>query len=409
MEKELLNKIYQIFLKNKSVKIDSREVKEGDIFFTITGNNFNANSFAKEALTRGADLVILDDQNFFDSKNSQMILVENSLKVLQDLAKKYRADLKIPFLGITGSNGKTTTKELTRAVLSQKYNVLATKGNLNNHIGVPLTILSIKPENNFALIEMGANHLGEIKELVEIFKPNFGVITNTSQAHIGEFGSYENIVKTKMELYNFLDKNKGHKFNNFIAVKVLSDKFFLKVEILGKPVQTNLIGSYNSQNIGIAVEIGQYFQIPEENIRLAITKYQPKNNRSEFLKTELNNNIFLDAYNANPASMELSLWSFFDKDLENKILIIGDMKELGQFSQEEHQKILDLIVKHKLEKIFVVGEEFYFFKSKYNFNFFKHKIDLIKFLQKEKIINKYILIKASRSIGLEELVEKKLI
>lgn len=404
-----LEKIYQIFLKNKSVQTDSRKVKKGDIFFTVSGENFNANEFVKEALEKGADLVVLDDENFFDPKNPKMILVESGLKMLQELAKRYRADLKIPFLGITGSNGKTTTKELTREVLSQKYNVLATTGNLNNQIGVPLTILSIKSKHDFAIIEMGASHAGEIKELVEIARPDFGIIINISNAHIGEFGSYENIVKTKMALYDFLEQNNGWKFDYCIPVEVLVDNLFLEVEIFGETVKTNLVGCYNNENIGIAVEIGRYFQIEEEKIRKAIAKYQPKNNRSQFLKTKKENNVFLDAYNANPASMKLSLQSFFNKEIANKILIIGDMKELGQYSEEEHKIILDLIKKNKIEKTYIVGPEFFIFKNKYDFDFFETRKDLMEFLKKDKIKNKNILIKASRGIGLEEIVERKLI
>jgi len=406
-----LEKIYEIFLKYRSVKIDSRKIKKGDIFFAISGNNFNANRFAKESLERGAILAVIDDADFFDKNNERIILVNNSLKTLQNLAKKYRQDLNIPFLGITGSNGKTTTKELLREVLSQKYEVSATEGNLNNHLGVPLTILAIKPEHNFSIIEMGANHLGEITELCEIAQPNFGIITNISRAHIGEFGNFENIKKTKMALYDFLDKNEGKKFEDLKQVKVLNDDLFLTVEIFNKKVETKLVGDYNSKNIGVAVGIGKFFDIEEDKIIEAISNYQPKNNRSQFLQTDKKNNIFLDAYNANPESMSLSLQSFFNKELTDKTLIIGDMKELGKYSEKEHQSILDLILKNIdfLSEVYLIGPEFFAFNDKYNFQFFENKNNFLEFLEKINLNKKNILIKASRSIGLEEIVERKLV
>lgn len=412
--KNEIEEIYQIFLKNKSVKSDSRKIKKDDIFFAISGDNFNANKFAKEALKKGASLVILDDENFFNSKNKKMILVKNSLKTMQKLAKKYRESLEIPFLAITGSNGKTTTKELLRDILSTKYKVWSTVGNLNNQIGVPLTILSIKEKHNFVIVEIGANHRGEIKEMCKIVQPNFGLITNISKAHLGEFGSLENITKAKMELSDFLEKKDGYIFKNFKSTQILKDDFFLIVKIFGKKVTTNLIGAYNAKNIGVVIKVGKYFKIEQDKIIKAISKYQPKNNRSQFLKTKTENNIFLDAYNANPESMKLSLESFFSKKLKNKIIIIGAMKELGKYSSDEHKKILNLIRKKvkqdlNVEKVFLVGSEFYLFKDKYNFYFFQNRAEIERFLKKNKIEKKHILIKGSRGISLEKIVKKKLI
>jgi UDP-N-acetylmuramoyl-tripeptide--D-alanyl-D-alanine ligase len=317
MYTENLEKIYKVFLKKKSIKIDSRNIKKGDIFFTLKGENFDGNNFVKSVLDSGADLVILDDKKQYkklEKKYSEkIILVKNSLKTLQDLAKKYRSELKIPFLGITGSNGKTTTKELVKKVLSQKFNVLATTGNLNNHIGVPLTILSIKPRHNFAVIEMGANHIGEIKVLAEISKPTFGIITNIGKAHIGEFKNLNNIIKTKKELYDEVFKNSGVIFINsedevlqkissqfsvtqkvlYPKGKTLDSKKFLKIEINNKTIKTKIIGEYNLENFSAAFSVGKFFKISEKKIISALESYNPKNNRSEIEKTKKNKNTII--------------------------------------------------------------------------------------------------------------------
>ena len=428
------NEIYQIFLKNKSVKIDSREVKKGDIFFTLSGENFNGNRFAQSALESGADLVIMDDQEVFRQLREQylerMILVDDSLKSLQNLAKKYRQELKIPFLGITGSNGKTTTKELVREVLLEKYNVLATVGNLNNHIGVPLTILSIKSEHNFAVIEMGANHVGEIGELCEIAEPNFGIITNIGLAHLGEFGGLENIFITKKHLYDAVLKNNGTIFWNdedenlqnasvdfpedkkisFAEAGKADDGKLLTVNILTDTIQTWLVGDYNIPNITAAYTIGKYFDIPDENIKKALENYRPKNNRSQIEKTKKGNEVIWDCYNANPTSMQLAIESFSTSgDDKENIYILGQMAELGKYSETEHKKILE-ILKEKEGKKILIGKEFMNLKNQFsNFSYFQDVVGLEQYIEKNSIENSSVLVKGSNSIKLSKLQELKII
>ncbi len=435
-EKEKINKIYNIFKKNKSVSTDSREIKKGDIFFALSGENFNGNIFAKNALEKEASLVIIDDEEIFnklkkDFKN-KIILTNNTLKTLQDLAKKYREDLKIPFLGITGSNGKTTTKELIRDVLLKKYKVRATVGNFNNHIGVPLTILSIEPTDNFAIIEMGANHICEIKTLAEIAKPDFGIITNIGLAHIGEFGNFKNIVKTKKELFDEVLKKNGKIFINnkdetlknisqnfpkeniikYFDSEIINSENFIKLKIENNIIKTNLIGEYNKNNIQAAYTVGKFFNIPEQKIISAFSQYKPTNNRSQLEKSSKNNNIIWDCYNANPSSMNLALKSFFELHKDNNYFILGEMGELGKYSEEEHFKIIE-ILKNKKDKKFLLGKEFEkvknFVKNDKNFIFLKNLEELKKELKKENIKNKNILVKGSNSTKLFDLQNKKLI
>ena len=435
MDTKNIKKIYNIFLKYKKINTDSRKIKKNDIFFALSGENFNGNIFAKNALEKGALLAIIDDKNIFNNLkkdfSKKIILVKDTLFCLQNLAKTYRENLKIPFLGITGSNGKTTTKELIREVLSKKYNVLATEGNFNNHIGVPLTILSIKPENNFAIIEMGANHIEEIKDLAEIAKPNYGIITNIGMAHIGEFKNFDNIIKTKKELYDEVLNNNGtifinpedkilleisKKFSNSKKIfyeksKILNSKKFLELEIENQIIKTNLSGEYNTSNIQAAYTIGKFFNIQQNKITEALEKYKPNNNRSQIETTDKKNNVIWDCYNANPSSMNLSIDSFLKKD-GNKILILGEMKELGIFSKKEHEKILNKL-KNLNIKTFLIGKEFLKIKEDFINNkkniFIKDLEELTKILKKEDIKNSNILIKGSNSTKLFNLQEKKII
>ncbi len=432
--KEVLKNIYELVQKGAEVKIDSRQIKAGDIFIALKGKNFDGNKFALSALELGAEAVILDNQSEFEkikNKNLKNIfLVENSVSFLQNLAKYHRQNLNIPVLGITGSNGKTTTKELLGAVLAKKFNILMTAGNLNNHLGVPLTILKIKPEHNFAIIEMGANHCGEIKLLAEIAQPNFGLITNIGKAHLGEFGSEENIFLGKKELYDFIYKNKGKIFLNpkdeklkragqkfliedkvfYEPGRVISTDNFLIAEIAGMSIKTNLIGEYNFFNLQAGVTVGKYFEIELEKIKEALESYQPQNNRSQFIKSTRGNNLVVDCYNANPSSMLLAIESFLKlKSDQEKIFILGEMKELGKESKKEHLAILNLL---KKERVFAVGREFLNlqldFKFK-NFDFFETVEELIDFLEKEKIKNKIILIKGSNGVNLIKVVKERVV
>ncbi len=437
-----IEKIYKVFLKKKSVKIDSRKIKKGDIFFAISGQNFNANTFAKNALKNNAELVILDDEKtfkqlinsveFIENKN-KIILVDNCLETLQNLAKKYRSDLKIPFLGITGSNGKTTTKELVRDVLMKKYNVLATVGNLNNHIGVPLTILSINDKHNFVIIEIGANHMGEIKSLINIVNPDFGIITNIGLAHIGEFGSEKNIFKAKRELYDGIFKNNKKIFLNkddqmlkkasekildknkifYLKGEVLKSDKFLEVKINNLKIKTKLVGQYNVFNLQAAYTVGNFFKVEEKKIVQALKNYIPKNNRSEILETKNNNEIILDCYNANPSSMKLVIESFGkNKTKKEKVFILGQMGELGKFSSREHKKVLEQISKIS-GKYFLVGEEFLMFEKEFSknkyFKFFGKTDELKEFLKKNKLKNYLVLIKGSNTMKLFELNDKNIL
>lgn len=436
-EKEIIEKIYKIFLKNKSISTDSRKVKENDIFFALSGENFNGNIFIEKALKKNITLAIMDDENIFkelkEKYHDKIILVKNTLKTLQDLAKRYRKDLKIPFLGITGSNGKTTTKELIREVLLQKYNVLATEGNLNNHIGVPLTILSIKPKHNFAIIEMGANHIREIELLSSISKPNYGLITNIGIAHIGEFGNFENIIKTKKELYDEVLENNGKIFINsndkvlneisssfttsekipYIKATIINSDDFLRIEInKNTKINLNLTGDYNIFNVEAAYTIGKYFKIEEKDIVKALENYKPTNNRSQKEITKRNNKVIWDCYNANPSSMSLAISSFLKNNSLQRIFILGDMKELGKYSEKEHLKILEKIDNNKDTKI-LIGDEFSKLKKdfleKKDFIFLKNINDLENFLKQEDIKDSGILVKGSNSIKLFNLQNNNLL
>lgn len=418
--------IYKSFFKKKTVKIDSREIKKGDIFFSIN----NGNLFVEKSLQAGAGLVVLDNKKEYKKwekkYDKKIVLVEDSIQTLQDLAKKYRSELKIPILGITGSNGKTTTKELVKTVLSKKFNVLATSGNLNNHIGVPLTVLSIKPKHNFAVIEMGANHIGEIKILAEIVSPDFGIVTNIGKAHIGEFKNFANIKKTKKELYDEVLKNNGKIFINpqdkilekaskgfpqkqkinYFKGQILPSQDFLKIQINKKKFETKMVGEYNLNNFLTAFTVGKFLKISEKKIIDSLKKYKPKNNRSEKEITKKNNEIVWDCYNANPNSMSEAIKSFTKN--RGKIFILGDMKELGKYSKGEHKKILKLIEKNNLN--ILVGGEFFKIKNKKdNFVFLKNINEVKKWLKNSKVKNSKILIKGSNSIKLFELKNKNIL
>jgi len=414
-----IQKLYTLFLLSPKICTDSREIKQGSVFFALKGENFNGNKFAEKAVKNGCVFAVVDEKEF--ALNDKFILVEDVLQCLQELAKYHREQLRIPVIAITGTNGKTTSKELISAVLSKELNVAATKGNLNNHIGVPLTLLSIKQEDEIAIIEMGANHEGEIAFLCDIAQPNFGVITNIGKAHLEGFGSFEGVIRAKSELYNYIQKNVGTLFVNSEAELLLElanniskttygkngdckgdiseNTPFISMIFQDKEIQSKLIGDYQFYNIMLAVCIGKHFGVSINNIKPAIENYTPTNNRSQIIKTK-NNTLILDAYNANPSSMSAMLYSFSKQNYQNKLCILGDMLEMGKSSLEEHQAIINLAEELKLECIFI-GKEF----SKVNENAYTNTDEFSKYLEKNSINNNTILLKGSRGIALEKLVD----
>ena len=419
------SQLYDVFLKCKGVSTDTRTISKGNLFFSLKGGNFDGNQYALKAIEKGAKYAVIDDETI---NNPNFIKVKNVLSSLQKLAKHHRLQLNnTKFIAITGSNGKTTTKELIKAVLAKNYVTTSTKGNLNNHIGVPLTLLGITENSKFAIIEMGANHIGEIDFLTNLINPDLGYITNFGKAHLEGFGGIEGVIKGKSELYSWLFKNNKPILINiddeiqkkyidsnsitfglnsnaqFVFSKEIS-KSFISLNYKNTLVNTRLVGSYNFSNIQAAISIGLYFKMDIKLIKDAIENYIPKNNRSEII--ELNNKkIILDAYNANPSSMELAINSFL-KYPESKIFILGDMFELGKFSKTEHQIVIDKLEKAK-SKVYFVGDQFYKLKKENNnLFFFKTKKELFYEMKKNKIKEKNILIKGSRGMKMEEVLEK---
>ena len=414
-----IQKLYQFFLKHPIICTDSRKITKGSIFFSLKGENFNGNKFAEKAIKDGCSFAVVDEKEF--ATNDKFILVDDVLGTLQNLAKHHRTLLNIPIIGITGTNGKTTSKELINAVLSSEKCCYATKGNFNNHIGVPLSILEITSSHEIAIIEMGANHIGEIAFLCNISQPIFGVITNIGKAHLEGFGSFESVIKAKSELYNYIQKNNGNVFVNNEAEllieladnirkttygkngdykgSIASNTPFVSVQFGENSIISNLIGDYQFYNIMLAISVGKYFEITDKNIKKAIESYTPKNNRSEIIKTK-SNTIILDAYNANPSSMTAMLHSFAKQNYENKLCILGDMLEMGNTSLQEHKAIIDLANELKLECIFIGTEFAQVHKQVYN-----STDKFSEFLKERPIKNKTILLKGSREITLEKLVK----
>jgi len=425
------NKILYKIFESEQCRIitDSRLVTHGDIFFALKGECFDGNRFAGEALRKGARLVVVDDPEIHGER---VVNVEDVLAELQSMASLYRDTFNIPVLAITGSNGKTTTKELLASVLSEKYTIHYTQGNLNNHIGVPLTILSAGRETQFLLIEMGANHPGEIKMLCEIAKPGYGLVTNIGRAHLEGFGSPEAVAEAKSELYRYIDEQKGVVFYNGdnkqlsliidklgvkafpylnpgrskVLVKALSPglALALSLEIDGKPyqVETALFGNHNIENVLAAVACGLYFNIEPENIVRAINRYRPVNNRSQVLVTPLNR-IVCDSYNANPSSMEEALASFIGQEGASKAIILGDMLELGKYSDEEHLRIVNRLGQVTGVDIYLVGPIFMKVARESGFRLFKDVDDLNNYLSGNPIKNTFVLVKGSRGINLEKV------
>ena len=417
-----ISEIYKIFLKFPIVTTDSRKCPENSIFFALKGENFNGNKFAESALEKGCAYAFVDEKEYADGK--RILWVDNCLVTLQKLAEYHRQQLGTKIIAVTGSNGKTTTKELLASVLSKKFNLMYTQGNLNNHIGVPLTLLSLKKEHELAIVEMGASHPGDIEELVNIAHPNFGLITNIGTAHILGFGSFEGVVKTKCELYDYLKANGGKVFYNqmnplldekskgldriaygtgsdFSAELIGSDPF-LSISWKGSRIDTHLIGAYNFENVLAGIAIGSYFGVDASDIIDAIAGYSPTNSRSQFVKSE-RNELIIDAYNANPTSMTAALENFSKMRSSRKVVILGDMKELGHVSETEHQRIADMVVSMGLDKAFLIGPNFKLTRS----DAFKFDTvdELNEFLKKNPITDSTVLVKGSNSMKLTACVE----
>ena len=420
--------LYDLFIHNPQITTDSRNCPKGSIFFALKGDKFDGNQYAGKALASGCVYAVIDNPDYYIGERT--ILVDNVLKTLQQLAHHHRKVLGLPIIGITGTNGKTTTKELLAAVLSTKFNLLYTEGNFNNHIGVPLTLLRLTHDHEMAVIEMGASHPGDIKELVDIVHPNYGIITNVGRAHLEGFGSFEGVIRTKGELYDYIRRSKGKIFikkenkylqsiakgieqitygngdDAFASGQVVSCDPFLvfnwKQQGKLHTVETHMIGSYNLDNVLAAVAVGRFFKIPAERISRAIAAYEPTNNRSQFKKTD-NNELIIDAYNANPSSMKVALDNFITMPVQPKAIILGDMRELGPTSNELHAEVVEQIKKGQFDKVFLCGE--HFSKVGKEFSPFATTEAMTEELRRQPLEGYHILIKGSHSMGLEKLVD----
>jgi UDP-N-acetylmuramoyl-tripeptide--D-alanyl-D-alanine ligase len=416
--------IHSLFLKCDSVSIDTRKIEPNSLFIALKGENFDANTFAKEALEKGASYVIIDNYNYFIDQRT--VLVENSLSALQELAKYHRQYLKVPIIALTGSNGKTTTKELINVVLSKKFKTRATVGNLNNHIGVPLTLLSFDSETELGIVEMGANHKKEIEFLCELALPDYGYITNFGKAHLEGFGGVEGVIIGKSEMYNYISANDKLAFINLedkiqvekskilksytfginkenadVNISSIAANPFVEIRYSDSLIRTQLIGLYNANNINAALAIGKYFGVDDKDIKDALESYIPENNRSQMI-TKGTNQIILDAYNANPSSMALAIENFLQLDDLNKVMVLGDMFELGTESFEEHKAIINLLLDSKEVSFYLVGKEFCCHQTnRNNFYFFETFDDFSRYFEGLKIEDTSILIKGSRGMALE--------
>ena len=423
-----IKNLHQLFLKYSSISTDTRTIKKNDLFFALKGEHFNGNKFANSALKKGAKYAVVDEEEY--NINSSYILVDNVLSTLQKLATYHRAFLNLKIIALTGSNGKTTTKELLNCVLQKKYNTVATRGNLNNHIGVPLTLLSMDESTEIGIVEMGANHINEIKFLCRIANPDYGYITNFGKAHLEGFGTIEGVIEGKRELYNHLKQNNklvfinaeddlqvkqlngysnqysfGSSKNTQVNIECTEVNPFVQIRFNDNVINSKLIGNYNFSNISAAIAIGNYFKVSDIDIKYAIETYSPENNRSQIIEKGTNK-IILDAYNANPTSMKAALLNFEKQKDKQKIAILGDMFELGGETKKEHQYIIDLTSTMLLDKVVVIGE--HFFKTKIvsskviafrSFDDFKEDFDA------SQIKNTILLIKGSRGMALERVLE----
>jgi UDP-N-acetylmuramoyl-tripeptide--D-alanyl-D-alanine ligase len=422
------NTLHSLFLKYPVVSTDTRKIEPNSIFFALKGEKFDANTFTKEALEKGAKYVVIDNKDYFIDERT--LLVENSLVALQELAKFHRLYLGLPIIALTGSNGKTTTKELIHAVLSKKFNTIATIGNLNNHIGVPLTLLRLKKDTEIGIVEMGANHQKEIEFLCKIAQPDYGYITNFGKAHLEGFGGVEGVIKGKSEMYDYLKNNKKLIFVNLddtiqnqkseslkrysfavnasqpdVKITAVEANPMVKITYNNSTINSHLFGIYNANNINAAITIGNYFKVSDEQIKEAIENYIPENNRSQLIQKN-NNEIILDAYNANPSSMTAAIANFIQLEKENKIAILGDMFELGEESLEEHKKIIALLENETSITTYFIGKDF--FKNQIHnthMSFFEDFESFSVFLKTNLPNNNLILIKGSRGMALEKTLD----
>lgn len=437
--------LYNIYKESTGVTTDSRKATDGKLFFALKGENFDGNEYAQKAIESGAVCAVVNPSSEVALKlagaaDSHFFVVEDTLLALQELANFHRHQFHIPIIGLTGTNGKTTTKELIKTVLSSSYEVLATEGNLNNHIGVPLTLLRLNKSYQIAVVEMGASSPGEIKMLVDIVEPTSGLVTNVGRAHLLGFGSFEGVIKTKGELYDYLvshfmnifvnadnqylnsmleergaKENLVHIYGKSIQgveiLEVSAEKPFLRFKISFSDdkgrweelVETNLIGSYNIDNVLCAIKVGEFFNVSFKEAAHSIYNYYPSNNRSELRKTD-KNLLIIDAYNANPTSMTASLNNFFQSNFNNKMVILGDMRELGEDSYKEHLKIIELLKGKNLEKVILVGSEFGKFQSEFDFIFCQDVEKLQEMMKIEPFQNKTILVKGSNGIRLQDIL-----
>jgi len=419
-------KLHSVFLKHATISTDTRNIRPNSIFFALKGANFNGNQYATEALKGGAAYAVVDNANY--ATEPRTILVEDCLETLQKLANFHRHFCNAKVIGLTGSNGKTTTKELIRAVLSKKYQTIATVGNLNNHIGVPLTLLTIKANTEIAIIEMGANHQKEIEFLCTISDPDYGYITNFGKAHLEGFGGIEGVIKGKCELYTYLKKHKKAIFinaddpiqnnalekyvqkygfstadNTYYQCRLESTNPYISIRAEELTINTQLIGAYNFSNCCIAILFGSYFNVPKTTIKKALETYIPENNRSQIIRKN-NVEIILDAYNANPDSMIAALKSFSSNDSLEKVIFLGDMFELGEYCEEEHQSIVDLLDKLDFKNVYLVGENFHKTRAS-RFSKYKSLESLVPELKKMPLSeNTKLLIKGSRGMAMERIL-----
>ncbi|MEQ6123422.1 UDP-N-acetylmuramoyl-tripeptide--D-alanyl-D-alanine ligase [Pseudotenacibaculum sp. MALMAid0570] len=410
--------LYQFYRENYLVDTDTRKIRKGSIFFALKGENFNGNKFVTQALENGAEYCVIDEEKY--AVKGKTFLVRDVLLALQELAKYHREQLAIPIIGLTGSNGKTTTKELIYSVLKTQHNVNATYGNLNNHIGVPLTLLSFTDKTEIGIVEMGANHQKEIEFLSNISQPDYGYITNFGKAHLEGFGGIEGVIKGKSELYTYLSKNhkkvfvnpldskqveltanQSRVFLNSDEVSMFSSHPYLKINYKDISIQTHLVGEYNFTNILAAITVGEHFNVSKENIKTAIENYVPTNNRSQVIEKQ-GNTILLDAYNANPSSVTSALDNFNKVKHSSKVAILGDMFELGKDAAEEHQNIVELSKNLEIDRFIFVGENYYGTSAAEKYKSFEN---LKSNLEKSPFKDCFILIKGSRGMALERLLE----
>ena len=421
----MIEQIYKLYSQKYRVTTDSRKIDDGSVFFALKGEHFDGNDFAYQVANDNIAACVVADRKDLPY-HERLFIVDDSLTALQQLAKMHRERCGIPVIAITGTNGKTTTKELIAAVLSKKYNIIYTQGNFNNHLGLPLTLLQIRPETEIAVVEMGANHPGEIAQLCSIAQPDFGIITNIGKAHIEGFGSFEGVVKTKNELYQYL-KSKDERLKTKVFVNGNNDLLmqlsegmdrvvyeakderlkakdrspFLEVEWNGKNIKTKLVGEYNCENVMAAITIGRHFKVEDELIIEALESYSPTNNRSQYIKTD-KNEIVMDAYNANPTSMSHSIKNFRNISGDEHLLILGDMRELGHESAEEHHKIIMLLKELDFKNVMLVGEEFK--KVNDSYDSYTDIDELVEHIKENDISGCKILVKGSRGVRLEKVI-----